>query len=75
MLRTIENNMEIGEYVFVYTTSHIPDPIYINELTSENIWKWNDGSDGTVKTAFDNLLIVRKLLKICLYDLILIYSK
>ncbi|CAD5126185.1 DgyrCDS14356 [Dimorphilus gyrociliatus] len=37
MLRSVENNMEGGEYVFVYTTTHIPDPFCMKSLMKKEV--------------------------------------
>ena len=54
-----EGLAENGEYVLIYMNQQLPSEGFVKDtLTSESLWKGDDGRDEDVKTMMKSMLMV-----------------
>ena len=60
MLLSSEEGMVSGDYVFIFVDPDLPTEHTTDYLTSESLWKLQDGRDEEAYQAFKNVIMVSK---------------
>ena len=64
MLLSSEEGMVSGDYVFIFVDPDLPTEHTTDYLTSESLWKLQDGRDEEAYQAFKNVIMVSKAINI-----------
>ena len=59
MLAARDEGLTKGDFGFIFANQELPTDTLYNSLTSDTIYKGNDGRGDDAKQAFQSLLIVR----------------